>query len=625
VVDHRDCSREPRRDPRPQRSCAGGQQRGVVAECQDRRGRRSRCDSRRDLFRTSGLHGEDRALFLKRITRPGSKYIPIRRLLEPEQAERIQNLDLSGIGFTPEPRRFHPNGHLASQLIGYISLDSKLGALSGLERVYTKALEGNPGTAIVSKDALKKVFNRRIETAPTAGASLELTIDAQIQSIVERELAAGVKENEAISGSVVVMDPWTGGLYAIANFPTFDFPATGGVAPELLKNAAVEDLFEPGSTFKVVTASAALEDHVVTPDEMIDVRGGQIDLGDGDIVHDTHVSHSLSFTDIIVKSSNVGAILVGQRLGVDRLMAQVSRFRFGTRIGHDFFSQSKGMIADPARLKPRGLARVSMGYLVGVTPLQMAAAVSSVANGGELLEPYVVQKVIRGNEVKAHSKVVLNRTMPADVAAELTTIMEGVVEKGTATQAQIAGFSIAGKTGTAKRLVNGHYSSSEYNASFVGFLPARKPVYTIMVVINTPRGKNGYYGGSVSAPIFKRIAEQLLEYGGIQRTVNPPPPVLVERLPAGGHEVQTSSRAVAPVVTAPAADNGLVPDFNGLNARDALRMMARLGMVSQLRGATGLVVDQRPAAGTRLEPGQKATLWLGRDYGASRKSDTTTQ
>jgi cell division protein FtsI (penicillin-binding protein 3)/stage V sporulation protein D (sporulation-specific penicillin-binding protein) len=289
----------------------------------------------------------------------------------------------------------------------------------------------------------------------------------------------------------------------------------------------------------------------------------------------------------------------------------------------DFPSGSKGLVASADKMKDSDLARVSMGYLVGVTPLQMAVAVSSIANGGELLQPRVVQAIVRGNSRQVLPRVVLRRTVPPEITAQLRTIMEGVVERGTAKAAQLSDYTIAGKTGTAAKLIGGRYSKSEYNASFVGFVPSQKPVYTIVVVINSPHGSHGYYGGGVAAPIFRKIAERLLGYEGVP-SLNAPPPVVIAHGPTGGREIPASGPAAAPIVAAAAAAN-VLPDVTGLSVREAIRTMTRLGVQTHLRGENGAVVGQRPAAGVSLDRNTTVTLWLGRDPASSRRWDATTR
>jgi membrane peptidoglycan carboxypeptidase len=324
----------------------------------------------------------------------------------------------------------------------------------------------------------------------------------------------------------------------------------------------------------------------------------------------------LSFTDVIVMSSNIGAIKVGLRLGQQRLGIYARRFGFGRPSSPDFPGESPGILWDPAKQNEGALASMSMGYQVGVTPLQMAAAVSSVANGGELIEPRVVRAVIKdGRRVPVPRKVV-RRAIDPGVAAELTAIMEQVVERGTATMVKMPGYNIAGKTGTAARLVAGRYSKSDYNASFIGFVPSRKPVFTIVVVLDSPHGPNGYFGGPVSGPIFKRIAAAAMRQYGVPPSINPAPPLMVARHDGeDSHEQPTSTAGSTPsLVTLGGASRGsepVFPDLRGLSARDALRTLTRLGMTGRLNGA-GTVTRQQPEPGTPIDRDASCILWLER-------------
>ncbi len=292
----------------------------------------------------------------------------------------------------------------------------------------------------------------------------------------------------------------SGEILALANWPTFNPNAFSRSDKEPRRNRAVQDLYEPGSTFKVVTASAALEEGVMHLDEKIDCAPGHISFGSR-VISDVHRYGVLSFTDVIVKSSNVGAIKVGLKLGPERLSRYVSRFGFGQTTSPDFRGENPGIVWSPTSLDSSALASVSMGYQVGVTPLQMAAAVSSVANGGTLYEPHIVRALVKDGRRTEVAPKAVRRTITERTAAELTAVMEAVVERGTATAAKIEGYTIAGKTGTAAKIVDGRYSQSDYNASFVGFLPSRKPELTIIVVIDSPRAK-GYYGGVVCCANF---------------------------------------------------------------------------------------------------------------------------
>ena len=286
------------------------------------------------------------------------------------------------------------------------------------------------------------------------------------------------------------MDPRTGEILALANWPSFNPNAYRDSRPEAQRNRAIQDLYEPGSTFKIVTASAAFEEKVVDPDDQIDVSAGNIRFG-ARVIDDDHNYGVLSFTDVIVKSSNVGAIKVGLKLGPERLGLYMKRFGFGRRTSPDFPGESAGIMWDPAKLTDSALASVSMGYQVGVTPLQMAAAVSSIANGGELFEPRIVRAVIARRH--AHAGAAQGRP-PHRVAGHRGDAdrrsWKRSSNRGTGTRAQIPGFTVAGKTGTAQKVVNGQYSRSDYNASFVGFVPSRDPAFAIVVVIDSPHGRN---------------------------------------------------------------------------------------------------------------------------------------
>jgi cell division protein FtsI (penicillin-binding protein 3) len=531
------------------------------------------------------------------------------RQVSPSEARRVRDLDLSGVAILKESRRYYPKKELAAHVLGYVGLDNI--GLAGLESAYDAQIRGEEGKVLIQTDARRHALFSRVERPPTAGATLELTIDEYLQYTAERELRIGVEENHAAGGTAIIMDPSSGEILALANWPTFNPNVFTRFDDAEKRNRAIQDIYEPGSTFKVVTASAALEEHVIDPSDPIDCSPGYITFGSR-VIRDTHHYGVMPFTDVIVKSSNVGAIRVGMKLGPERLSRYVSRFGFGQTLAPDFRGESPGIVWNPDRLDPSALASVSMGYQVGVTPLQMATAVSAVANGGTLVEPRVVRAFIKdGRRVEVPHKP-LRRAVSAETAASLTTIMEQVVERGTAMAAQIPGFTIAGKTGTAAKLIGGHYSRSDYNASFVGFIPSRKPALTIIVVIDSPHGR-GYYGGTVSAPVFKRIAEAALRHLGIGPTLNAPPPVLVAR-----HEADPSAlqpRPVrAPAVLEPAplpAEPGTMPDVRGLAARDALRALTRVGITAKMHG-DGFVIDQSPQAGSALPTGDVCVLTLER-------------
>ena len=567
----------------------------------------------------------DRQALADRIRR-GRAFVYVRRQVTPDQARRVADLQLEGVGFMKENRRFYPNKELAAHLLGYVGLDNT--GLAGIEATYDNLIKGHAGTVLIQTDAKRHAFSR-VERPSTTGSDLELTIDQYLQHIAERELRAGVEYAGAEGGSAIVMDPYTGEILAMANYPSFNPNAYRDFRDDERRNRAIQDLYEPGSTFKIVTASAALEQKVLKATDFIDTNPGVIRFGARVVDEDKHHNYGvLSFTDVIVRSSNVGAIKIGLRVGAERMGLYARRFGFGHPMSPDFPSESPGILWDPARQTESALASMSMGYQVAVTPLQMATAVSSVANGGDLLQPRVVRAVTRDGVRKPVPRKVLARAIDRDTAAEVTAIMEAVVERGTGQSAQIDGYTIAGKTGTAQKIENGRYSNTDYNVSFVGFVPSRKPVFTIVVVVDSPH-KVPPYGATVSAPIFKRIAAAALRQYGVPPSINPAPPVLAVRHDADDdHEQPLDSARGQPASTAgvtpnivriddsASGDAAAFPDLRGLSARDALRMLARLGMTARLNGA-GIVVRQVPEPGVPVDRGTAVTLWLERQLAAT--------
>lgn len=544
------------------------------------------------------------------LAKAGREYIVFQREVAPDLADRVRALDLKGVGLYPESKRYYPNKSLAAHVLGYVGRDNV--GLAGLEATYDLVIRGKEGRLLLQVDSRRKAMAVLEAVPATAGDSLELTLDQYLQRIAERELEAGVKEHNAASGTVVIMNPQTGAILALANYPTFNPNIYGAFTAEARKNRVIQDVYEPGSTFKLVTASAALEERVYGVSDMIDCAPGYIKIAGRPAIRDVHAYGALSFEDVIVKSSNVGAIKAGMRIGAERLSLYVNRFGFGQALSPDFRGQTAGLWR-PKDLNESGLASVSMGYQIGVTPLQMAAAVSSVANGGTLYEPRLLGAIVRNGRREPVAAKALRRTVSAETAATLTGIMEAVVERGTATAAKIDGFTIAGKTGTAARIVNGRYSNSEYHTSFVGFAPSRKPALTVIVVIDSPHGKVTAYGGTVAAPIFKRITEASLRHLGIGPTVNAPSPVMMTRVETGGQLARPRPVGIAEVrerVIQP-AQGGVMPDLLGLSSREAVVAVTGLGLVARTSGS-GFVIEQSPEPGATLIPGEAALLKFAR-------------
>jgi cell division protein FtsI (penicillin-binding protein 3) len=563
------------------------------------------CDALRDC------DAKDRQSLADRLSQRKA-FAYVRRQVSPEQARRVAELNLEGVGFTKESKRFYPNSELAAHLLGWVGVDNK--GLSGIEYTYDSEIRGKNGTVLVHTDARRHAF-ARAERPPTSGSTVELSIDEYLQHVAERELHTGVVENRALGGSAVIMNPRTGEILAMANEPTFNPNAFREFDDDDRRNRAIQDLYEPGSTFKVVTASAAIEEKVMGVDDPVDTNPGRLKVPGREqpIIDDAGRNNGLlTFTKVIVKSSNIGAVKIGFRVGTERLSRFVNLYGFGHQVSPDFPSESPGIVWKPEKWTDSALASVSMGYQVAVTPIQMVAAISSVANGGIYVEPRVIRAVYHNGVRYQVRPKELRRTISVDTAATLTSIMEQVVTDGTAKRAKIDGFTVAGKTGTAQKLVNGRYSHSDHNASFVGFLPSRSPELAIVIVIDSAKGPNGDHGGTVAAPVFQRIAETSLRYLGVAPTINPPPPVLVARRDAPETSPIGRDEASQPIVSLVAdAPPGTVPDLSGLSARDAIRALVKLGLTAHVSG-DGFVVSQDPSPGAPIEAHAVCRLVLER-------------
>jgi cell division protein FtsI (penicillin-binding protein 3) len=552
----------------------------------------------------------DQTEFAAKLAAPG-KYVQIRqaRSVSPEQVARVSALKLSGIALKDEARRFYPRYDLAAHVLGFVGLEGH--GQAGVELAYEKSVSGVSGEQWVRVDAKRTRLETRVTREPVPGATLELTLDMGLQHIAERELKAGVEANNAAGGTAIIMAPATGEVLALASYPDFNPNAVGKSSLDQRRNRATQDVYEPGSTFKIVTASAAIEEGIVSPNDLIDCNPGRITFPGRKPITEAkgHNYGLISFEDVIVKSSNIGAIKVGLRTGVEKMSKYVHRFGFGqSPTTRDFAGASRG-IWSPDVLNDSGLASVSMGYQVAVTPLQMATAVSAVANGGLLMEPRVVRAVTQNGRRSVVEPKVIRRAINPETAAIVTAIMEGVVERGTATSAKIPGYRVAGKTGTANQIAEGGgYSPNEYNASFVGFVPARKPTYTILVVIDAPKA-GSHYGGSVAAPIFQRIAQAALLHAGVPPSLDPIAPII--RTSDVPTIMPHGPRALVTPFMTPVSGGALMPDVRGLSAREALSTLGDAGLSVRISGS-GVVATQSPEPGTPIESGGWSLLSLRR-------------
>ncbi len=460
--------------------------------------------------RLSGVPGVD----VERIARAAarrSKFAWVSRKLDPPVARALRERGVPGVHFLEESKRYYPMRRLAGPVLGFVGVDNY--GLGGLEARWEETLSGDRIDRTLLKDARMGTLQAPGLSFRDAepGGDLHLTIDAVIQHLAERELSRAVERHRARAGTVVVLDPRSGAVLAMASEPGFD-PNRFEDAPEgRWRNRAVMDAYEPGSTFKMVTAAAALESNRVDPSDPIDCEMGSIEV-DGVTIRDHKPFGLLTFREVIARSSNVGAIKLGRRVGARELEGTIRAFGFGRPTGVDLPGESAGVLRP---LEGRDWAYASFGQGLAVTPLQLASAFAAVANGGHFYRPYVVARVVRDGVLEdLHPQpTLLGRPIGAATARSLERLLEAVVEEGTGKRAAIDGYRVAGKTGTAEKIVNGAYSSELHVASFVGFAPAREPALVALVAIDEPRGL--FHGGEVAAPVFAAIVGPALLYLGV--------------------------------------------------------------------------------------------------------------
>lgn len=455
------------------------------------------------------LHDDPRELLAK--CKAARTFCWVARKADAETAERIRNLNLRGIYFQKESKRFYPKRDLAAQVLGYVGMDDE--GLSGIEREYDEELRGKPGRMLVSVDARRKWFGS-VEKQPDPGANVVLTIDEKIQYIAERELEATMSQTRAESGTIVVENPRTGEILALANRPTFNPNLSKEITSSKLKDHAVSDVYEPGSTFKIVTIAAALDERLTKPSEVFDCQMGSI-VVNGRRIHDWKPYGLLSVADILAKSSDVGAIKVALRLGDDRLYKYIRGFGFGQQTGIELPSETRGLTKPVSRWSKVSIGAISMGQEIGVTPLQLVAMVATIANDGVWMAPRIVAGTAlpkSGPQTIAFHPAEGRRVISPLTAAQMKQMLQGVVLHGTGRNAILEGYSSAGKTGTAQKIdpATGTYSRTKHIASFAGFAPINDPAIAVVVVLDSPVGE--HHGGTIGAPVFQRVAQEALEY-----------------------------------------------------------------------------------------------------------------
>ena len=440
----------------------------------------------------------------KRITDRTKGFVYVLRKADPLKAAMLRKRGLAGLGFYPEERRTYPQGAVASHVLGYAGLDNV--GLDGLEKALDGTLAGRPGSETVIRDPFGRVIDLLETRRERPGRDVRLTIDHQIQAQAEAVLAETVRQWDAKAASAIVLDPRTGAVLAMAVAPNFDANRFGSVPAERRRNRAVTDMYEPGSTFKLVTVSAALSEGIVTPRTAFTLPTS-IRVADRVIhEHDPRATERMTVAKILAQSSNVGTVTIAEELGEDRLARWIDRFGFGKPTGVDFPGESGGAVLPRARWSGSTIGTVPIGQGIAVTPMQMASVYAAIGNRGVLMPPHLVERIDGVKRNHGAGRRVISRT----VAAQVMTMLRGVVDAGTGTSAAVPGYTVAGKTGTANKPERGGYSTSKYVASFVGLVPATSPRLAIMVMVDEP--KEAIWGGVVAAPAFQDIARFDLQY-----------------------------------------------------------------------------------------------------------------
>jgi len=586
----------------------------------------------------SGVLGIPREVLETRLESSRS-FVWIARKLPPDKKEAVEALNLKGIYFQKENQRVYPKRELASHVLGFVDVDEK--GLGGIEYELDSKIRGRSEKIIVMADARQRWFDGG-EAQRESGASVVLTLDEKVQYIAERELGAAIAKTHALAGTVIVMNPNTGAILALANWPKFNPNAASEAPAEMRMNRAVSAIYEPGSTFKLITLAAAFDQGITRPAEVFDCENGAVYVA-GHRIRDHKPFGLLSVSEILAQSSDVGSIKIALRLGAPKFYDYIRAFGFGQLTGVDLPAESRGILRRLENWSSISIGAVAMGQEVGVTPVQLTSAVSAIANGGMFYRPHIVNELRRGEQVlPAEGPLVTSepwRVIRPETAATLRKLMEGVILNGTGKLAHLDGWTAAGKTGSAQKIdpATGHYSRTQLIASFTGFAPISNPALTILVSLDSPVGQ--HEGGQVASPVFKRIAEQVLPYLDVSRDVP-----LGPRLVQAGYKKQRESDSAALQDFTPADFSGQadeseaataatdggepdskiqsvtvavdaggdihVADFAGKTMREVTETCLRSGLEPVLIGS-GLAVNQTPAAGARVRRGAKITVQFG--------------
>jgi len=466
-------------------------------------------DKQRAVEEVSQLLDLDPGFLKERLGRD-KFFVWLKRKIPQRLSEKVKALKIRGLDFMKESKRHYPGHYLASHVLGFAGMDNI--GLEGLELKFDDELQGKPGWSRILRDARQRdLLIEKGFFPPQNGFSLVLTIDENIQYITEQALDAGFEKHKAKGATVVVMDPRTGEILALANRPTYDLSAFERSPIENRTNRALAYVYEPGSVFKIVAASAALEEEVFVEEDKIFCENGQYRVGNH-ILHDHHPLGTLSFREVIEQSSNIGTTKIAQKMGGPMFYKYAKRFGFGRKTGINLEGEVPGTLRPPSQWSKTSIGAIPIGHEVAVTPVQLVTAISAIANDGVAMKPYVVRYIKDDQDelIRSFEPQIIDRVMSDDTAQRVKSILHGVVEIGTGKRAQVEGVKVAGKTGTAQKVIDGQYSHSRFYASFIGFAPLDDPQVAVVVVFDEPRPS--YYGGTVAAPVFQEIVEKTLRY-----------------------------------------------------------------------------------------------------------------
>ena len=567
-------------------------------------------DKNKTALALSKILGEKHRQILKKLNRKRS-FVWIKRRIPQTLAKQVKALNLRGLGVTTETRRYYPGRETAAHVIGFAGTDNQ--GLEGLEKKFDGLLRGPEEKLAFMRDALGRPFAvTRPVTSDQRIHNLYLTIDKDIQYKAQQSLREAVKKAKAKGGHCVVVDPYTGEILAMAVVPEFNPNVFSRHKPSQWRNRPVTDCFEPGSTIKAFLLAAALEASVVSPLTQFYCEQGKFKVG-GRVVHDTHKYGNLSAADIVVYSSNIGAIKLGQKLGYRKFTKYLKNLGFGEKTKIDLMGERGGFIRDAKNAREIDQATLFFGQGMTSTSLQLTMAMAAIANGGKLMRPYVVSKIVdeSGHTTEKTNPKVVRRAISTKTARRVAAILEGVATaEGTAEKAAIEGYRVAGKTGTSQKVdpETKRYSKKKYVASFVGFVPSDKPRLVIMVMIDEPKGH--IYGGLVAGPVFKEVGSWALNH----LRISPNPSLLSNNTIQSAQAHVKPEIAAAPQVSPETAlplpyalRAAQLPDFTGLGMREVLKRIRALGLKVCLEGS-GLAIRQNPDPGSPLKTVQSVTV-----------------